>query len=131
MNQSAEARLVVVVCSALGGTPTQNSALATIHRNGPISLGALADHEAVAPPTITRVVDRLETMGLVERRPDASDRRSTQVAITAAGTKLLATIRVRKNVWLATRLDALNDTDVRMLPDLVDVLEKLIANENG
>ena len=43
-----------------GLTPSQLSALAVIDRQGPLTLGALADHEQVAPPTITKVVAKLE-----------------------------------------------------------------------
>lgn len=43
-------------------------------------------------PGITRLVDGLERMGLIERCPDTADRRSTCCAITSAGLKLLRTL---------------------------------------
>ena len=39
-----------------GLSPSQLSALTSIERRGPLTLGALADHEQVAPPSITKVV---------------------------------------------------------------------------
>ena len=57
-----------------GLSPSQLSALTSIERHGPMTLGALADHERVAPPSITKVVDKLEERGLVAAR---ARRRST------------------------------------------------------
>ena len=53
-----------------GLTPSQLSALAVIEREGPLTLGALADQEKVAPPSITKVVAKLESIGLVARAVD-------------------------------------------------------------
>ena len=61
--------------SDTGLTPSQLSALAAIEHDGPLTLGALADHERVAPPTVTRVVAKLEADGLVARTADPDDRR--------------------------------------------------------
>ena len=71
-------------------SPTQLAALATIERDGPLTLGALAAIERVRPPTITAAVGRLEEQGLVHRRTDARDRRVARVEITAHGGRLLA-----------------------------------------
>src|SRR5207253_8526736 len=57
-----------------GLTPSQLSALAVVDCKGPLTLGSLAEHERVAPPSITKVVARLEAEGLVERTSDAADR---------------------------------------------------------
>ena len=47
----------------LGLTPSQITALATVGREGPLTLGALADTEHVTPPSMTKVVERLERSG--------------------------------------------------------------------
>ena len=61
-----------------GLTPSQLSALAVIEREGPLTLGALADHEKVAPPSITKVVAKLEVdrPGGAGRGPGRSARSS-------------------------------------------------------
>jgi DNA-binding MarR family transcriptional regulator len=68
-----------------GLSPSQISALTSIGRHGPVTLGRLATHEAVAPPSITRVVDKLVQRGLARRVPDPADRRVTRVSTTEAG----------------------------------------------
>src|SRR5262245_36494270 len=71
-----------------GLSPSQISALTSIERHGPLTLGALADHERVAPPSVTKVVAKLEELGLVERKADAADRRVAHVSVTPAGVDL-------------------------------------------
>ena len=90
--------------SDAGLTPSQLSVLATIERHGSLTLGALADQERVAPPSITKVVAKLEAAGLVARRLDERDRRVAWVELTNAGSTRLAKIRQRKTVWLAARI---------------------------
>jgi DNA-binding MarR family transcriptional regulator len=41
-------------------------------------------------PTVTGILDRLNSRGLVQRAPDPKDRRSYQVSITASGRQVLA-----------------------------------------
>src|ERR1700712_644806 len=53
--------------------PTLSAALATVDREGPLTLGDLAQREHVAPPSITKAVDKLAGMGFVERRADETD----------------------------------------------------------
>ncbi len=109
-------------------TPSQLSALATIERHGPLMLGTLAEHERVAPPSVTKVVAKLEASGLVERRLDERDRRAAWVSITAAGTGRLSQIRQRKHAWLSARLAHLDQDERRRIADALDVLDALTAD---
>jgi DNA-binding MarR family transcriptional regulator len=111
----------------LGLTPTLSAALATIAREGPLTLGALAASEQVAPPTITRVVGKLEAAGLVHRRPDPRDGRVSRVELSAAGRLQLETGRTRRTAWLATRLRELPAEDLVRLEEAAGVLERLTS----
>jgi DNA-binding MarR family transcriptional regulator len=62
--------------------------LATLYRSGPpheMAPSAIARLLALSPAGMTNRVDRLEAAGLVERRADPDDRRSTRVRLTAEG----------------------------------------------
>ncbi|MFN8034417.1 MAG: MarR family transcriptional regulator [Acidimicrobiia bacterium] len=109
-----------------GVSPTGLAALATIERDGPITLGALARIERVQPPTVTAAVTRLEELGLVTRRPDPADRRVTHVTATTAGRRLLARSRSRKNAYLDRRLRALSPDDRATLQRAAVILERLL-----
>src|SRR5919202_6495801 len=94
--------------SGAGLSPSQQSALAVIANHGPLTLGALAEHERVAPPSITKVVSKLESDGLVTRTADPDDRRVCRVTISAAGEALLEETRRRKTAWLTARITELD-----------------------
>lgn len=111
--------------SSVGLTPSQLSALASVDRHGPLTLGELAEHERVAPPTITKVVNKLEADGLVTRRVDPDDRRYSRVATTDAGLELLTETRERRDAWLAVRLLELDADEHHRLRAALDVLETL------
>src|SRR3989337_1009669 len=57
-------------------TATQLSALGTIRRHGPLTIGALAAHERVQPPSMTRTVGCLLNLGMVRRAAAPPDRRT-------------------------------------------------------
>jgi DNA-binding MarR family transcriptional regulator len=111
-----------------GLSPSQLSALATVEIHGPMTLGALAEHENVAPPSITKVVAILESQGLVSREAGANDRRVAMVSITRDGNHLLEESRRRKNQWLAERIGRLDTGQKARLAAALDVIETLTAS---
>lgn len=110
----------------VGISPTQHSALATIERQGRLTLGELAVLEQVQPPTVTAAVGRLEEQGLVTRTVDTSDRRVVRVAITATGRKLLDRNRSRKSAYLGRRLRGLSDDERATLERAAVILERIL-----
>ena len=115
--------------AGLGRSPSQLSALAVVEAHGPLTLGALADFEGVAPPSITKVVARLEEDGLVTRTPDPTDRRVSYVAVTPQGAELNAESRRRRTAWLAGRINELSPEDRQRLADALDVLDALTQKD--
>lgn len=101
------------------------SALATVDRVGAVTLGELAAAERVQPPSMTRLVAKLEERELVVRRVDVSDRRVARVEITPEGHKLLHRSRTLKTAFLAQRLQSLSSEDLAVLDAALPVLEKL------
>ena len=104
---------------------TLSSALATVHRCGPMTLGELAAKEHVTPPTITRVVDKLELRGLVTRAADGRDGRVVRVEVTAAGRECVAEARSRRTAWLVERLADLPPSDLGCLAAAAEILTRL------
>ena len=74
-------------------TPSHLRALRELRRHGKIRLSELSGHLHIAPRSTTEVVDALETRGLIQRRPDPSDRRATLVELTEHGVSVLGAIR--------------------------------------
>lgn len=110
-------------------SPTQLAVLATIERDGPLTLGELAAVERVRPPTITAAVGRLEEQGLVHRRADKRDRRVARVEITPQGRRLLAQSRSRKTAYLERRLAALDPDERATLERAAVILERILDQD--
>lgn len=115
----------------IGLSPSLLSALTMVHVHGPLTLGALAELESVAPPTVTKVVNRLEEQDLVARIVDPTDRRVCRVESTAQGDELLMASRDRKNAWLAARLGSLDAEQIAHLDAALGVLDGLLSKEQG
>jgi DNA-binding MarR family transcriptional regulator len=110
-------------------SPSLSSALASIDRHGPITPSELAAHERVQRPTATRVIARLEELGLVDRAPDPADRRSSLISSSAEGRTLLRRQRSRKDLFLARRLAALPPDEVATLERAAAILERMLDQE--
>jgi DNA-binding MarR family transcriptional regulator len=107
-------------------TQSQVSALATLDNHGPLTLKDLAAHERVRPPTMTRVVDALEELGLVTRTVDDQDRRVVRAALTADGRRLIERNRRLRNEWLRAAMRGLDEHERATLEAAVPVLERLL-----
>ena len=78
-----------------GLTSSQWQVLAYLAQNEGIHQGGLAELLDVEPITLSRIVDKLETLGLIVRHPHPSDRRIWLLRLTTARPKLT---QVRKFV---------------------------------
>jgi len=73
-------------------TARQTALMLTVYlETGPHTVRALAQRLGVGKPAIVRAIDTLQDVGLVERRPDPSDRRNIFVVGTEAGAERLST----------------------------------------
>jgi DNA-binding MarR family transcriptional regulator len=115
--------------AASGLTGPRLSALSVLVFRGPVTLSELAAAEQVRPPTITRLVQELERAGLVERLPDADDRRVTRVRATTRGRQLLQEGRARRVRRLAADLTRLSRADLDLLRRAVERLEMMLRTE--
>jgi len=99
--------------------------LISLRDNGPRSIGQLADITLLKRSTLSRVVDRMERDGLVERRTDGDDLRIINVHITEAGQDALGhVIQVAGRVY-ARAIEGLSD---RELNELVALLSRMLDN---
>jgi DNA-binding MarR family transcriptional regulator len=71
-------------------TVAQISALQSLENAGALTPRELSDVERVRPPTMTRIVGRLEERGLVQRTPHPSDGRQVNLAPSPAAPPLHA-----------------------------------------
>jgi len=101
-------RLVRVHDAATGIAPARLSALSVIVFGGPLSLRELARAEQVRPPTMSRIVDALESAGLARRTVDPADARAVKIQATQKGIAVLKKGRARRVKFLASYLSRLS-----------------------
>jgi DNA-binding MarR family transcriptional regulator len=77
----------------------------------PRSLGQLGADLMLAPPSMTRLIDRLEERGLIERRRDDEDRRKVLATITADGRRLVSAIPFLEGTPIRTAVDRMTVAD--------------------
>ncbi len=99
--------------------------LAYLAQNEGINQTGLADLLEVEAVTLGRIVDKLETQGLVERQPDPADRRAWILRLTPAARPVLTQVR---NVGDKTRGEALAGVSEADTTHLLNTLQKLKAN---
>jgi DNA-binding MarR family transcriptional regulator len=103
----------------------QFSVLAVLDRHGPLTPHALAEHERVQPPSMTRILAGLVGRGLVDREPDPGDRRQVIVRSTELGALAVKETRRRRDAWLARRLADLDQSERAVLAKASEILRRI------
>lgn len=106
-------------------TPTQLSVLGSILKIGPATPGAIAVHERVQPPSITRTLNCLVDNGLAVRSPHPDDGRQVLMSVSERGEAVLAAERDRRDLWLSQRLTELTTAERATLREAAALLERL------
>lgn len=113
------------VLKPLGVTRSQWWVLAFMSRQDGMSQVALADDLDLGKVALGGLIDRLESSGFVERRPDAVDRRVKRVFLTKKGSGLIK--RIRESVSKA-EADILVGIDKKELHAMVSALRAMKRN---
>jgi DNA-binding MarR family transcriptional regulator len=105
-------------------SPAQCHVLHLIEPDSPIPMGRLAQTLACDASNVTGLVDRLESRGLVERRPSPKDRRVKVLALTPMGSRLRRLVVER----MTAPPDTLNRLSADQQRALVRILRRLLAD---
>ncbi len=93
----------------------------------PCTINSLIERMLDRMSNASRIVDRLEAKGLVERKVCPSDRRAKDVVITDEGLKLLETVDHQMNEWL----DKFNELDLKVVEKANDVLDTMRSSSGA
>ncbi len=80
---------------------------------------------SIEAPSVSRTVQELERQGLLERQADSTDRRASNVALTALGEQQLSKLQAAKRARLKT---ALHDWPTQDRADLTRLINKLASS---
>jgi DNA-binding MarR family transcriptional regulator len=106
----------------------QEQLLLQLWANDGISQSQLVERMCVEPPTVTKMLQRIEGEGLVERRPDAEDARVSRVYLTERGRALELAVAA---AWQAVEARATAGMSADERAELRRLLIKMRENLGG
>lgn len=111
-------------------TPAQFHILRNIHR-GAKSISDIAACEKVSLPAISRPVEGLVNMGMVERTRDADDRRSITLALTEYGQQTWNQLLEKSHQNFAEKLKVLSPQEIETIIEGLELLYSAFASEEA
>lgn len=85
----------------------------------------IAQRMGIEPMTLSTYLDRLQSLGFIERRPDPSDRRAKLIYTTPAAGELIASIRVEQVELMQHVTSGIGEPDLEVMRER---LKRLRAN---
>ena len=79
----------------------------------------IAQRMGIEPMTLSTYLDRLQSLGFIERRPDPADRRATQVRLTPSGLETNASILADRQTHSEQYFAVLSPTEQEQLAELL------------
>ncbi|QFQ03407.1 putative HTH-type transcriptional regulator YusO [Corynebacterium urogenitale] len=104
----------------------QMSIMTILQDNGPMRISQIAHAEAIRMPTASNAINQLETMGLVTRVRDVSDRRGVRVELTDKGRTELEEIGKSRNLALARMLEHLNPEELKQAEEFAPMFDTIL-----
>lgn len=86
-------------------SPAQIRVLFILEHHDGINLRTLADTLGSSPPSASRLCDRLQALGFVEREPGATGRRELSLRLSRRGQSFLVDLRARREQALRSVLE--------------------------
>jgi DNA-binding MarR family transcriptional regulator len=114
---------------SLGVTGGQVSLLIQIKYHPGIGIRELAALERISVPGMSKFVSRLEEAALVERAPVEGDQRRVGLTLTAAGQKVLRSVKSKRTAWLSDRLRQLDPEELEAIDAAIEPLTHLMNGE--
>lgn len=101
------------------------SVLGVLIRSGESTIGQLAAHERVQPPSMTRRVNALVDEGYVVRRPSPDDGRVVLIEISEKGRQTLYADRRQRDAFLVRQLSKLTAEERALIRRAAPLIERL------
>ena len=103
-------------------TVPQFRALVILSHVGDASLSALAEHLGLSRPAASRLVEGLVRRGLLQRRPQAGDRRCVVLRLTRRGWAAYRAALRNMQAAMARRFDALSQRELALVSRALGIL---------
>jgi DNA-binding MarR family transcriptional regulator len=110
-----------------GLTRSQWQVLAYLAQNEGINQSGLAELLDVEPITLGRILDKLEALGLIERRPHETDRRVWLLGLTSTARPKLDQLRKLGELTRGEALEGVSEADSSRLLKTLQVLKENLS----
>lgn len=92
---------------------------------GCITASELAHNIKLPRPQISHLVDQLVNAGLIERKPDAKDRRVINLILTEKGSTKLLDMKQKVNDQIKTELSVLTPEELKEMSEALETLRRI------
>jgi DNA-binding MarR family transcriptional regulator len=112
-----------------GITTPQLIALRAIQELGEVTAGRIADHVSLSQGTVSMILDRLETQGLIARYRSPRDRRIVHARLTEAGERAVASAPPLMREQFLRRFLALDHSEQAQMVEKLSALADMMDAE--
>lgn len=117
--------LAAAALSRLGLHPGHEAVLFALAAHGPQTQAQLAHHAGCEPPSITGMVQKLQTADLLDRHPAPGNARATIVELTPAGHAIIPQLEA---LWVQLAHDTLATIPTPSIDQLTATLDALVKS---
>lgn len=104
---------------------TESAVMKRLATDGPATTADLARSESMKPQSMGATISALEEMGMVERKPHATDGRQVNIELTAKGAAVRKSAREAKRTWLAQAIVQLDEDERETLFKAGEIIKRL------
>ena len=108
--------------------PGQDQVLQSLALNDGLTMGAIAEHLSIKPPTASKMIARMTAQGLLERKGKGDDARLVAVYITEEGRSRIEPLRKIAKQVEKEAIAGLDDKDKRRLRRLLKKVSKNLGD---
>jgi DNA-binding MarR family transcriptional regulator len=108
---------------------TETGVLKRLANEGAATTADLARTQGMRPQSMRTIVAALEEMGMVERRPHATDGRQVNIGLTEKGAAAQKSVGDAKRTWLAQAIGRLNEQEQEMLFEAGRIIKRLVEGD--
>jgi DNA-binding MarR family transcriptional regulator len=108
---------------------TDTAVLKRLAQEGPATTAELARAQGMRPQSMRTIIAALEEMGMVERRPHATDGRQVNLELTAKGRAVQKSAGDAKRTWLAQTIGKLDEQERETLFAAGRIVKRLVESD--
>jgi DNA-binding MarR family transcriptional regulator len=108
---------------------TETAVLKRLANEGPATTADLARTQGMRPQSMRTILATLEEMGMVKRKPHATDGRQVNIELTAKGTAVQKSVGDAKRTWLAQAIAQLDEQERETLFAAGRIIKRLVESD--